>query len=161
MGKLIFKSFGLIALALFGFTLYQASLSGHQSNLSATLSAGNGFLQGLMNKLGPASDRGISEFTANMESYADRGNEFLRVNGLRARAEIATMASDLPSSLSSLLPKNSSNWIQSTAQAASQAAGNNSSAAAKKIPVVNTALDATKQRIAAVGQSLSGAASGF
>jgi hypothetical protein len=161
MGKLVFKSIGLVALALLGITLYQATLAGHQSNKPGALSAGSGLIESAMNTIGPASDCAISEFTANIAWYADRGKNFLHINALRARAELATMSTSLPSTFGDWLPKSSSNWLQSTADKASQVAGNNSSAAAKKIPVVNTALNATKERIASVGQSLNGAASGF
>jgi hypothetical protein len=157
MGKFIYRFFAVTSVAFLGFILYQATLTGHQSNMPGTLSAGSGLVQSVMNKLGPASDRGISEFTASMGYYADGCNNFLRVNKLRARAELATMATDLPSTFGDWLPKNGSNWLQNTAQTAR----NNPGAVANKIPVVNGALNATKERIAAVGQSVGGAASGF
>jgi hypothetical protein len=161
MGKFIFKSFGIIAVVLLGFTLYQATLTGHASNAPGALSAGSGSLQSTLNNVGPASDRTISEFAANLQTYINSGSNFLSRNGTRAHTELAIMAQSLPSTFGNWLPKNSSNWLQSTAQAASQAAGNKPGAVARKIPVVNSALNATKERIAAVGQSLNGAASGF
>ena len=161
MAKFIFKVFSVAALALLGFTLYQATLTGKQANATVNLTVGSGVVQSAVNSAGPAADRTISELTANMQSYLNQGESFLRLNGDRARSELRSMASSLPSSFGDWLPRNGTNWIQSTAQKAAQAAGNNPEAAAKKIPVVNTALDATKQRIAAVGQSINGAASGL
>jgi hypothetical protein len=161
MGKLICKCFGVTALALLGFTLYQASLADHQSNGAGTLSAGSGAIQSAIDKVGPASDRAISEITANLQSYLNSTEYFLHRNGTRARLELESMAASLPSTLGDLLPKNGSNWLQSTAQKASQVVGNNPGATAKKIPVVNGALNATKERIAAVSQSINGGASGF
>ncbi len=160
MAKLIYKTLGFAALALLGFTLYQASLQGHQSN-AAALTTGSGIVQSAMNTAGPAADRTISGFTANLQSCLSSGEYFLQRNGTKARLQFESMASSLPSSLGNWLPRNGSNWLQSTAQKASQVAGNNPGTLAKKIPVVHGALDATKERIAAVGQSINGAAPGF
>jgi hypothetical protein len=161
MGKLIYKTLGFAAIVLLGFTFYEASLQGHQSDMAGTLTAGRGIAQLALNTAGPAADRTISKFTANLQSYLNSGEFFLQRNGTKARLQFDSMANSLPSSLGDWLPRNGSNWLQTTAQKASQVAGNNPDALAKKIPIVHGALDATKARITAVGQSISGGASGF
>jgi hypothetical protein len=87
----------------------------------------------------------------------------VRRNATSARLQFESMKNSLPSSfaLSRWIPTSTSSWIQDGVQTASQAAGNKPGTIAKKIPVVNGALNSADAHISALRESLGNAAANF
>jgi hypothetical protein len=104
-----------------------------------------------------------AQFPSDMHSFSTSTGAFVRSNATSARLQLDGMENSLPSSysLSSWMPSNTSSWIQTGAQAASQAAGSKPGTFAKKIPVVNGAVNSANEHIAALRQSLNNAAANF
>ena len=107
--------------------------------------------------------RVAAQFPSDIHSFSTSTGAFVRSNATTARLQFEGMKNSLPSSaaLGSWMPSSTSSWIQSGAQAASQAAGSKPGTFAKKIPVVNGAVNSANEHIAALRQSLNNAAANF
>jgi hypothetical protein len=104
-----------------------------------------------------------AQFPTDIHTFSASTGAFVRSNATTARLQLEGMKNSLPSSfaLGSWMPSSTSSWIQNGAQLASQAAGSKPGTFAKKIPVVNGAVNSANEHIAALRQSLNNAAANF
>jgi len=104
-----------------------------------------------------------SSVPADLQTFSSSAGAFVRRNVTSAELELDSVKISVPRSvaLSDWLPRNAPNWIQGTAQSATQAVGNKPGELARKVPVVNRVLNSTNAHIAALRDSVNNAAANF
>jgi hypothetical protein len=111
-----------------------------------------------LDQASPETRATVAGITVQLESLSHSAGLFVDRNVTTARLQIAGMANSIPTSVADLLPTNALNWAHGGAQVAAQNAGAKAGELARKVPVVNSALNSTSNRFAAVRSSLSSAA---
>jgi len=164
MTKLVCGCLGVGALLFLGSSVSQTSITGIlPHSLGASSDGGGAFIQSGLSAIGPAAERAVAEFTANLDSLAGSGISFVRNNTGSARLQLQSMAASLPSQLAvdKWLPNSTLSWLRSGAETAAQASGNQTKKLAKKVPGVRSAVRSANGHIASVHPPLHGAAAGF
>ncbi len=154
--KFIYCCAVLGALAFLGTTLLEMTPSERQSNLHGK-PAGGDFLQTAFTQSSPETRQTMAAIDAHLQSFSTSASLFFAKNVTTARLQLAGMANSIPSNFANLLPSSALSWTQGGAQVVAQNAGAKASEVARKVPVVNSALNSTSDRFAAVRNSLSGA----
>ena len=111
-----------------------------------------------LDQAGPDARSTLAGLSVQLQSFSHSAGLFIDRNVTTARLQIAGMANSIPTSVADLLPTNALNWAHGGAQVAAQNAGAKAGELARKVPVVNSALNSTSNRFAAVRSSLSSAA---
>jgi len=160
MTKFVFGSIGIGALALFGLSASHTSVASFlpHSPVSSSLDGGS-LIQTATGAIGPAADRAIAGFTANLDSIADSGIDFVRRNTGSARIQLQSLAASTDAG--KWLPKSAMIWIQGGAQVAANATGNEANHLARKVSSAGRALQSPNRRTAAGRPSPNGAEAGF
>jgi hypothetical protein len=129
--------------------------------------ASSGALAGFAESASSRVDSFISSISAEIpdqvKAFPHQASVFLRKNATTARLQFEGMKNSVTAHLrlSGWFGPSGPNWIQSGAQTASQAGGNKARTLARKVPVVNSAMDATRERVNAVTQSVTNSSLGF
>jgi hypothetical protein len=144
VARFVFGFFAIAALVLLGASLFGAP-GGTQTVAASTL------------------QRVSTALPVQLDSFSNSAGAFFRRNATTAELQLESMTNSIPRNVASgdWFPRNSSNWIQGGAQAAAQAVGNRPGTLARKVPVVNRALNSADQHFEALQQTLSGAGSSF
>lgn len=159
LGKFFCCGAVLGSMALLGPTILQMSANNSQSSLHGLPSGFGAFGQGATNQAGPASDRAIAEITVKLQSFSDSALLFAKRNVIAGRLQLQYMANTIHSNLSvGAWNLSAPSWFKGGPQVAAQNAGAKANELARKVPLVNGAIDATRRRFAAVRDSLSNAA---
>ena len=150
--KFVFGSVVLVSLLLLAANLVQTTGVGPQNEVQATAA-----------QITFQAHRVAAMLPDNFDSFSKSSGAFLRSNATTARLQFEGMKNSIPTSFafSQWVPGSAGNLIQSSAQKASMAVGGNAGTAAKKIPVVNSALNSADQHIASLKQSLNAPSLGF
>ena len=123
----------------------------------------SGFADAALNR----ADAAISSFSASIpdavKAFPHEANVFLRRNATTARLEFEGMKNAVSShlNLSSWLGGSGRDLVQNGTQIASKVDGNKARTLARKVPLVNSAMDATRDRVNAVSQSVTNSSLGF
>ena len=162
--KAAFGSFAFGSLALFGAALFQTMLSvpGQQGQSGASFAAVSGYADAATLRVESAMSDVSASVPDGVKSFPHEAALFLRRNGTTARLQFEGMKNSITArlSLSAWTGHSSPNWIQSGAQLA-QAGGGQAHSLARKVPVVTSAMDATRERVSAVTQSVTNSNLGF
>jgi len=111
-----------------------------------------------LDQAGPDARSTLAGLSVQLQSFSHSAGLFIDRNVTTARLQIAGMANSIPTSVAALLPTSALNWAHGGAQVAAQNAGAKAGEMARKVPVVNSVLNSTSNRFAAVRSSLSSAA---
>jgi hypothetical protein len=111
-----------------------------------------------LDQAGPDARSTLAGLSVQLQSFSHSAGLFIDRNVTTARLQIAGMANSIPTSVAALLPTSALNWAHGGAQVAAQNAGAKAGEMARKVPVVNSVLNSTSNRFAAVRGSLSSAA---
>jgi hypothetical protein len=154
--KFVCGCVGVGAVLVLGYAVLQMPVASGLSN-ELGFSSGGAFLQTATGGAGLASQRAISEFTANIQYLTDSGSRFLVRNGASAGAELQGMASSASARLvaSGLLPASAAHWFQSSAETKVATAGQKPNRLTRKVPVSKAALHASGRSVASVRQPAS------
>jgi hypothetical protein len=106
----------------------------------------------------PETRETLADISAQLQSFSHSASLFVDRNVTTARLQIAGMANSIPTSVADLLPTSALSWAHGGVGAAAQNAGAKAGEMARKVPMVNSALNSTSNRFAAVRGSLSSAA---
>lgn len=160
--KIAFRSFALGMLILMSVTLVQ-NLSSTDQSQSRSSGAFTSFTDSAIAR----ADSAVSSFSASvpdrLKAFPHQAGLFFERNATTARLQFEGMKNSVTSRLavSAWFGRSSPNWIQSGAQVATQAGGNKARALARKVPVVTTAMDATRDRVNSAAQSVTNTSLGF
>jgi hypothetical protein len=113
-----------------------------------------------LDQASPETRATVAEISGQFQSFSRSAGLFFDRNVTTARLQIAGMANSIPTSVADLLPTSALNWAHGGAQVAAQNASAKAGEMARKVPVVNTALNSASNHFAAVRGSL-GSAAGF
>lgn len=129
----------------------------------ASSGAAGSFFQAVTFRAQNAISNATSSLPNDFQTFPQRAEEFFTRNATTARLQLEGMKNSVSGNLSwnAWFGRGSQNLLQHGADVAAQAAGNKPHVLARKVPVVNGALDAASQRINSVSQSLSNTARGF
>jgi len=161
--KVVFRSFVFGSLALFGAVTLQMFLAASEQGRSgASSSAISGFADTAISRVDSATSSISAGLPYQMKSFPHQAALFFRSNATTARLQFEGMKNAVTShmSLAAWTGHKAPNWIQSPAQMA-QAGGSEAHALAQKVPVVTSAMDATRNRVNAVTRSVTNSNLGF
>jgi hypothetical protein len=156
--KFLYGSVVLGALAFVGVTLLETAVSERQSNLHGQPVGAGGLIQTALAQASPETRETIAEFNVRLQSFSTSAGLFIDRNVITARLQLAGMANSIPTQFADLLPASALNWAHGGAQVVAQNAGVKAGEIARKVPVVNSAINSTTSHLAAVRSSLSNAA---
>ena len=111
-----------------------------------------------LNQSSPETRATIADIRVHLQAFSHSSGLFIDRNVTTARLQIAGMANSIPTSVADLMPTSALNWTHGGAQVVAQNAGAKASEIARKVPVVNSALNSTSSHLAAMRSSLSSAA---
>jgi hypothetical protein len=146
------------ALAFLGTMLLEMVVNESRSTVNGQLAGSGNLIQEAVGQASPETRETIADISAHLQSFSHSASLFIDRNVTTARLQIAGIANSIPTSVADLLPTSALNWAHGGAQVAAQNAGTKASEMARKIPVVNSALNSTSSNFAAVRSSLSSAA---
>ena len=146
------------ALTFLGTTLLEMSVSERQSNLHGQPASAGSFIQTALDQASPGTRESVAAFSVRLQSFSTSAGLFIDRNVTTARLQLAGMANSIPSSFADWLPTSTLNWMHGGAQVAAQNAGAKAGEMARKVPVVNSAINSTTSHFASVRNSLSNAA---
>ena len=161
--KAAFGSFVFGSLALFGAALLQTMLAAPGQGQSGVSSvAVSGFADTATLRVESAMSAVSASLPDGVKTFPHQAAVFLRTNATTARLQFEGMKNSVTArlSLSAWTGHSSPNWIQNGAQMA-QAGGSRAHSLARKVPVVTSAMDATRERVSAVTKSVTNSNLGF
>ncbi len=151
----------LAALAFLDTTSLELNTLAPRMNMHGLATGTDEFLQTVFNDARLSSQSTVTELTPKLKFIINNAGMFAQHNVVKARLQFVGMVNNIPArfTLSYWLPKGAPNWMKGGAQQAVQKAGDKANDLAKKVPVVDQAINSTTSRDRAARDSLSNAAS--